>query len=178
MRKAVSLILVSFLSIVLLIGATPAKSEAFSPQRIGHRALMRIASKMHTEKLDVTIQFAGRSPYYLGLYEPEIKKITIYIRRNQSLNSVAWVLAHELAHAIDFTKISFYDRKSWAEARNYSVDLWWPQEGASNDFNSGAGDFAECVATWIVGVGLPFRSALGPKPTPTQIHLLNHLVNY
>lgn len=79
------------------------------------------------------------------------RRIEIYVRDGDSAWFLARVLAHEIGHAVDLTLLDTQRRRRWEQARGFAeTATWWPASGVS-DFASGAGDFAECFATWQVG---------------------------
>lgn len=86
-----------------------------------------------------------------GLTYSAERRIEIYIRDGDSAWDIARVIAHELGHAVDLTHGSDSTREAWRAQRSIDEDTpWWPGSGTA-DFATGAGDFAECFATWQVG---------------------------
>ncbi len=61
------------------------------------------------------------------------------------------VVAHELGHAIDLDLLDDNRRESWWAERSIGGDAEWRPETARNDFQTGAGDFAEAVADVLSG---------------------------
>ena len=61
------------------------------------------------------------------------------------------VVAHELGHAIDLDLLDDNRRESWWSERSIGGDAEWRPETARNDFQTGAGDFAEAVADVLSG---------------------------
>ncbi len=116
----------------------------------------------------------GRSGF-LGSTWPREKLVEVYVRDNQSPESVAHILAHELGHALDVTHNSTDERKRWLRTRGLSEDTLWFIADGKSDFATGAGDFAEAFAAWQTGPA-HYRSQLAPVPSPAQIEVLNELV--
>ncbi len=86
-----------------------------------------------------------------GLTYSVERRIEVFVRPDDTAWDVARVVAHELGHAVDLTYNDTGVRQRWREQRAIPDDApWWPGSGAA-DFATGAGDFAECFATWQVG---------------------------
>lgn len=83
-------------------------------------------------------------------------------------------LAHELGHAVDLTYGGPARRASYLSVRGLPASsARWPC-ATCPDFASGAGDFAEVFAVWLV-VSRDFRSRLAGRPGPAQLASLAHL---
>lgn len=93
------------------------------------------------------IEYAGPRDGYRGNTNTVTRTITIYVGTNDTPISVAGVLAHEIGHALDVMYLDESARSTWLDARGIDAG-WWPDSGA-NDFQVGAGDFAEGVAALI-----------------------------
>lgn len=98
------------------------------------------------------------------------RRIEVFVRSGDDAAELRRVLAHELGHAVDLTHLTAADRRAWQDLRGTAAAPWWPESG-SQDFGTGAGDFAECFAVWLVG-GELFRSELGPPPDAAQRRFL------
>ena len=96
-----------------------------------------------------TVEFHPERSGLRGLTFTAERRIEIYVRAGDSTWDIARILAHEIGHAVDVSLNNASERDAWLAQRGISVP-WWPGSGTS-DFNSGAGDFAECFATWVVG---------------------------
>lgn len=161
------------------LAAAPAPTTPIpaTPEAVGALAMAKISAHVDPAKLGVSVVFSGTHPSYLGLFQSASRTVNVYVRPGQTVESVAWVLAHELGHAIDVFTFTQDDRNAWAAARGFDPALWWPGVGATNDQSSGAGDFAESFALFAAGSGLTFRSSLGPSPSWEQLVLIPSLID-
>lgn len=98
------------------------------------------------------------------------RRIEVFVGNGDDATALRRVLAHELGHAVDLTHLTEADRRAWRDLRGTGAAPWWPESGRQ-DFGTGAGDFAECFAVWLVG-GELFRSELGPPPDAAQRRFL------
>ena len=97
------------------------------------------------------IRFQGGRDDVRGLTYSAERVIEVYVRAGDTPWDIARVVAHELGHAVDLTHATDSVREEWREQRNIDEDVpWWPGSAAP-DFATGAGDFAECFASWQVG---------------------------
>ena len=119
------------------------------------------------------VRYRGSNSSFRGLTFPYDKVVEIYVRGGDTPESVAGILAHELGHAIDVTHFVASDRDDWLDARGIQSSPWWPSAYA-NDFQTGAGDFAEAFAYWAVGD--PSSSEIGGNPSAAQLDVLRSLV--
>jgi hypothetical protein len=94
--------------------------------------------------------------------------IRIYVRPGQTVPQVVRILAHEVGHALDISSMTTRSRQRWLAARGAAGTPWWPGQDRS-DFASGAGDFAEVFARWLLGEQMRFRSTVAPAPTEQQL---------
>lgn len=117
--------------------------------RRGQAALAQISYPW--QNLGFTIEFLPPRDGFRGLTYPGEKRIEIFVSPDMSDAFVLHVLAHEIGHAVDLVYNSRDDETTWLQARGVSTHLaWWPNAYAG-DFDSPAGDFAECFAAWTVG---------------------------
>lgn len=122
-----------------------------------------------------SVEFLPGNSAVAGFTWTAQRRIEVFVRPGDDAKSLARVLAHEIGHAIDVSYNRPSDRAAWLEIRGLdSSTPWWP-ESRSADFHTGAGDFAECVAYWLLGPG-DFRSELGPEPTAPQLDLLSEVL--
>lgn len=109
-----------------------------------------------------------------GATFPDRRVIEIYVRRRDSAAELAHVVAHELGHAVDVSRLDDADRAAWKAARGIDPRAaWFPAGSAVADFTSPAGDWAESFARWQTGTG--WYSKLGPPPDVAQAVLLAQL---
>lgn len=86
----------------------------------------------------------------IGLAYPGPKRIDITNRADTGQfdpEFIDRVLAHEYGHVVDLNWMTDELRSHWMGMRN--IGFWLPT-GTSNDFGSGAGDWAEAVAIAIM----------------------------
>lgn len=121
-----------------------------------------------------TIVFGDQVPQRLGYAYFDERRIEIYVRGDQTPREVAEVLAHELGHALDVTVLDGDQRRRWLAARGLDGLDWWPPEGARSDFASGAGDWAEAFAMWLLDD--ISQSGVGGPLTAKQLALVGELV--
>lgn len=103
------------------------------------------------------------------------RRIEIYVRPGDSATRTAFDLAHEIAHAFDFTYGSTFIREEWQRSRGLR-GLPWYGCNACDDLGTPAGDFAESFAAWQVPAG-DFSSRLAPRPDAVQQDLLARLTS-
>lgn len=157
-------------------GAAPAAvaQTATTPAAIGAAAEALLPFDWQAALPGWTIVYSGPDSGFRGLTYPYDKTIEMFVRKNDTPQSLAGILAHELGHAIDVTHFSNSDRNQWKDARGINNVQWWPDAYAS-DFQSGAGDFAEAFAYWALAD--PTSSQIGGTPTPAQIAVLDNLLS-
>ncbi len=116
-------------------------------------------------------QFNGGRRGHLGNCDSETRVIDIWVRADQTQKMVAKTLVHEFAHAFDYQYMTWEMRREWLSLRGRPNAKWYPSSRAKNDYDSGAGDFAESVSWTFQGHGT-FRGRLGPPPNAKQRALL------
>ena len=115
------------------------------------------------------INYLGSDDRFRGLTYPYDKSIDMFVRDSDTAESLAGILAHELAHAIDVEHFGDGERNDWRDARDLGGAPWWP-DAYAGDFATGAGDFAESFAYWALGDNS--SSELGGNPTDEQLQLI------
>ncbi len=159
--------------------SSPIDAPAMVPAAAGPRAKQRGAALalLRDPWLDRlegwTIEFLPPRAGYLGATWAQTKRIEIYVGEGQTLDELAFTLAHELAHALDVTLLDVNQRDQWLQARGVPAASWWGTSGDS-DYGVGAGDWAEAFAVWQVGG--PSYSTLAGALTPAQLKLLAQLL--
>lgn len=115
----------------------------------------------------------GRSGIRGATY-PDRKVIEIYVRSSDGPDDLAHVVAHELGHALDVTRLDDADRQVWRATRGINPNAaWFPSGSGAPDYSTPAGDWAESFAHWQVGSG--WYSKLGKPPDAAQIAVLARL---
>jgi hypothetical protein len=102
------------------------------------------------------------------------RRIEVYARQSDPVRQTAFDVAHEVAHAFDFSWGTWADRERWQQARGLDPTVAWFGCNACADLATPAGDFAESFAVWQVPGG-DFRSTLGPPPDEPRRALLAEL---
>ena len=117
----------------------------------GQDALHLVGYRWRTLLPDWSIDFMPADAGLRGLTRTEEHRIEIFVRDTDTAWELARVIAHELGHAVDLSHLDIDDRQAWRLARGIDDQIpWWPDDGQA-DFATGAGDFAECFASWQVG---------------------------
>ena len=120
------------------------------------------------------VDFAGPRTGIRALTYPSERRVEIFIRPDDTPETLHRVLAHELGHVIDVMVNDDADRARWAEQRNLPAGTpWWPS-AAAPDFATGAGDFAEAFA--VMETGVTSQSSVGNQPTSADLELLRELM--
>lgn len=150
-----------------------ATGAELGPAQMGAAAEALLPFQWNELLPDWKITYKGSDKEFRGLTYPYDRSIEIYVRDDDTANSLAGILAHELGHAIDVTHLDDGDRSTWTETRSIDAAPWWPDAYAS-DFETGAGDFAEAFAFWAVQD--PSSSRIAHQPTTSQIATLEALI--
>ena len=120
------------------------------------------------------VEFLGPRDGLRALTYPSEKKIEIFVRADDTAETLHRVFAHELGHVFDVELNDDADRARWVAQRDLPASApWWPS-AAAPDFATGAGDFAEAFAVWETGVMT--RSSIGDQPTSDDLALLLELM--
>jgi hypothetical protein len=138
--------------------------------RRGAYALKRLSYDYRP--LGYTIVFLPGRRGITGMTYPAQKRIEVYIRScsKMTVAYLAETIAHEIGHAVDFTRGTESWRRQWQIARHISLSIPWYGRPYATDFSTPAGDFAESFAAWQVPDG-PNDSDWG-RPTKAQLALL------
>ena len=142
-------------------GAAPCHRGA--PSEKGQAALPLLSYPWRD--LGYTVEFLPGRSGMLGLTYPDERRIEVYVRECQSVDSVAHVFGHEVGHAVDESFNDAGRRQEWQQIRGFQAD-WYTCSGCS-DYRSGSGDFAE-VFSLLKAPPDRFRSAVAGPPSPEQ----------
>jgi hypothetical protein len=143
--------------------------------RKGAAALERIAFPF--QQLGFEIRFLpAKAGHKAGMF-PHEKVIEVWVRPELTVSELAFDIAHELGHALDWTRFDDARRQAFRELRGYPQNPSWFTCSGCNDFSTPAGDLAETFAYAMVGP-VTFRSQLGPAPTPEQVEVARSLFTF
>ena len=109
----------------------------------------------------------------LGLTDATARTITVYVRSSESDLVVAHSIAHEIGHALDFTRGSAAKHTLYLTIRHLAAQRWFGCNDCT-DYATPAGDWAEVFAQWLAGPG-DFRSRMAGAPSAAQLTLLTPL---
>ncbi len=122
------------------------------------------------------LEFIEGNDRVAGYTWSQEQRIEVFVRSDATSNDVARILAHELGHAVDLTHNTAEERQAWLDQRGADdATPWWPSSGAA-DFETGAGDFAECFTVWLIGDD-DYRSVVGPAPSAADLELIAQLAS-
>ena len=137
-------------------------------QRRGQAAIQRLRRPADARAVGVAFH-AGR-PDVLGLAELTRGTVDVYVRSCAKMSDalLLHVVAHELGHVVDGTRLTDAQRDAWKAARGIPASTPWYGCNGCADFATPAGDFAETYAQWQRG-SRTSRSQLAPPATPAQL---------
>jgi hypothetical protein len=108
------------------------------------------------------LKVAGPLEGMRGRIDTGARTITLFVAPTAAPHRIAHDLAHEIGHAFDTGRLSAGERAAHLRARGASGASWWP-DGATSDYATGAGDFAEVFA--LCHAASPdYRSRLAVRP--------------
>ncbi len=96
-----------------------------------------------------TLNWGDDHPIYGGLTHASQRSITIHVDPSWTDERLADILMHEVGHAIDLEYLDDSVRYQWMSMRDIETG-WWTGNGL-RDFDVGAGDFAEAIASASLG---------------------------
>lgn len=157
-------------------GAPPAPARPLTRKEISDAALAMV--KYPWKELGVHIAFLGPRAGYFGRAFPQANRIEMYVRPNETPTRLAYMLAHELGHIVDWRLNTPARRQAWRAARGIPASVSWFGNAfaGGDDLATPAGDFAETFAYWQIGP-VDYKSRVGPPPTPEQLAALVPLFN-
>ena len=105
------------------------------------------------ERTGFRVDFAAGRTGHLGLTHLDERRIEVFVRScdAQPVELLRHVVAHELGHAWDTTRMSTTSRAAWQRARGIPAGTPWYGCSGCTDFATPAGDFAEVYAQWARG---------------------------
>jgi hypothetical protein len=121
------------------------------------------------------VVWAGPRAGYLGVADGPSRTITIYVRPGATATGLAYDLAHEFGHVLDFDRLSNGGRQQWAARRGLNAAQWYGCNMCT-DYSTPAGDWAESVAVCLTGNTGRFRSALGGSPSAADCGFISDAV--
>jgi hypothetical protein len=162
MRRFPAVLFLFFTGVSVLGGAQlrSAQSQA---------ALALIPFNWHQLHYDVV--FMGPRRGFRAMTFSNKHVIEVYLRPQDDSRLIAYDIAHELGHAIDFSYNTAETRKKWMELRGIDpATPWFGREGRS-DYETPAGDFAETFALLVCGPKY-FQGRIAPPPTAAHVQEL------
>lgn len=104
-------------------------------------------------------------PWLAGYASWSSRTVTLYPREHWTVDTAAYVFAHEVGHAVYVTHMTPERKSAYRYARGIASDV--PEHvKPPHEFDSVAEDFAELFAWWHTRVA--FRSSLAPLPARPQ----------
>ncbi len=140
-------------------------------QRRGEAALASLRGG--AERTGFTVAFEPAKSGYLGLTHLQERRIDLHVRscEKESDELLRHVMAHELGHAWDTTRMTDARRAAYQAARGIPASTPWYGCSGCTDFATPAGDFAEVYAQWARGV-TSNRSELAGDASPSELAAL------
>ena len=123
------------------------------------------------KQLEYEIVFLPARRGFRAMTIQKERRIEIYVRPADDTGLLAYDIAHELGHAIDFSHNTHEIRRKWMELRGIDSATPWFGCNRCTDYSTPAGDFAETFALLLLGPE-HFSSRIAPKPTQEQIPAL------
>ena len=160
-----------------LTTATPAVAAPAHPAETFAQRGQRIYASFHYDlgKLGYRIVFKPYARGLLGLTDSGSRTVTVYVRSTESDLVLAHSIAHEMGHALDFSRGSDGKHQLYLSIRQLHSPLadWF---GCNNctDYSTAAGDWAEVFAQWLAGPG-DFRSQMAGVPSRSELSQLTPL---
>jgi hypothetical protein len=137
------------------------------------RGSAALAALRHPIPSGVSISYLGGRSDLLGLTYLSQRHVDLYVRScdRESDALLRHVLAHELGHAYDASRMTADLRAQYLAARGIPAGTPWMGCDRCTDFATPAGDFAETYSLWMRGGG-DSRSRMAPAPSAADLAAL------
>lgn len=137
-------------------------------QRRGAAAIARL--RRPADARAVPVAFRPARSDVLGMADLHERRVDVFVRScaKESDGLLLHVIAHELGHVLDATRMTGELRTRWMELRGIPAGTPWFGCDRCADFATPAGDFAETYAQWQRGASSN-RSQLAPAPSRAQL---------
>ena len=143
-------------------------------RKVASQALGRIRFNWKAALPGWQIRFLPGRAGLRGSTFPDQQVIEVYVRSSDRPDGLSHVIAHEMGHAVDVSRLGPVQHELWMRARGIPDTVpWFPGSSGARDYATGAGDWAESFASWQTGVG--WYSELGPPPDALQVALMAQL---
>jgi hypothetical protein len=163
MHRAVAVLLVFFAGVSVLGGAPPISGQS--------QAALALIPFNWQQQLHYNMVFLGPRRGLRAMTFSDKHLIEVYLRPKDDADLVAFDIAHELGHAIDFTYNTPESRKKWMALRGIDPNTPWFGGNGKSDYDTPAGDFAETFALLVRGPKY-FRARIARPPTEAQVQAL------
>lgn len=153
------------------VAADPRCSGDGWEQRRGEAALASLRRPSDAAQIAVSFQ-AGR-PDILGLAHLQEHSVEVFVRscEREPEALLRHVVAHEIGHVVDATRMTLELREQWLAARGIPAGTAWFGCDRCTDFATPAGDFAETYSQWQRD-GSDSRSQLAAPAPPAELERL------
>lgn len=145
----------------------PPPAPAMTAEERGRAALAKISYPW--QQLGYDVVFMGPRSGVRAMIRGQERRIEVYIRPGDSIDLIAFDIAHEIGHAVDFTNGTVERQARWRELRGIAADTPWYGCSGCPDLATPAGDFAEVFAYWQTGNAAPFASRMAGLPSQAQL---------
>ncbi|MCB9388173.1 MAG: hypothetical protein H6512_00850 [Acidimicrobiia bacterium] len=144
-----------------------ARSGGQTPQQVVDQALTLINYPWQT--LGVRIDAYGPNPSLAG--EAFTDHIDIYVSPDQTVADVAWIIAHEMGHVVDYRYNDTARRAEYLSLRGVgglSADYQsWTGGGPGTTRAAASEDYADVFAIYLMG-NLNWTSSLAPRTSQAE----------
>ena len=137
-------------------------------QRRGEAAIPRL--RRPSDARAVPVAFRPARSDVLGMADLHERRVDVFVRScaKESDGLLLHVIAHELGHVLDASRMNGELRARWMELRGIPAGTPWFGCDRCADFATPAGDFAETYAQWQRRA-TSNRSQLAPAPSRAQL---------